>query len=180
MMRYFKKHMKNLACLMLVISMAGFFAGCKGEKAENQDLGDYHKYLGDDYYDCSISAMVYEIPDGETEPGILYRQVLDLGELVKSCPLTVVYFFYSGMQADTYGIFACMEQVAEQYHDKVLIVAIDGIAEKEISSAYNIQAMPDALVIRNNLLIAHFDGTTRGEWSAQDLANWIVDEAVNK
>ena len=55
-----------LACLMLVVCMPGFFCACtKGSKAGNSDLGDYHKYLGDYYYDCSISAMVFEIPDGE-------------------------------------------------------------------------------------------------------------------
>ena len=42
---------------MLVVCMPGFFCACKkGSKAGNSDLGDYHKYLGDYYYDCSISA----------------------------------------------------------------------------------------------------------------------------
>ena len=180
MIRSFKKTIRNLACLMLIIGMAGFSFGCGKNQTSNADLGNYHDYLGDYYYDCSISAMVYEIPDGETEPGILYRQVLNLDELTKTCPLTVVFFFYSGMQADTYGIFACMEEVAEKYHDKVLIVAIDGIAEKDISAAYNVEAMPEAIVIRNNMQIARFDGTKREEWSAIDFANWIIEEAVNK
>ncbi len=177
----FRKLMKDLTCLVLALGMAGFFVACKKKsKATNEDLGDYHEYLGNDYYDCTISAMVYEIPEGETEPGIIYRQVVDLEQLTKSCPLTVVFFFYSGMQGDTYGVFASMEEVAEKYHDKLLIVAIDGIAERELTSSYGIKAMPDAIVIRNNLQVARFDGTTRGEWSAIDLANWIMENAVNQ
>lgn len=177
----FRKLMKDLTCLVLALSMAGLFVACKKEsKTTNEDLGDYHEYLGEDYYDCTISAMVFETPEGETEPGILYRQVLNLEQLTKSCPLTVVFLFYSGMQGDSYGVFACMEEVAEKYHDKVLIVTIDGIAERELTSSYGIKAMPDAIVIRNNLQIARFDGTTRGEWTAIDLADWIIENAVNQ
>ncbi|MBR5057253.1 MAG: hypothetical protein IKX04_01665 [Clostridiales bacterium] len=168
---------KVLACLMLVVCMPGFFCACKkGSKAGNSDLGDYHKYLGDYYYDCSISAMVFEIPDGEEEPGVLYRQVTDLDALTKTCPIPVVFFFYSGMHADIYGLFACMEQVAEEYHDKVLIVPIDALAEKELTEAYEIEALPEAIVIKENMQKARFKGKERGEWTAQDLANWIVTE----
>lgn len=162
---------------MLVICVPGFFCACKkGEKAGNADLGDYHKYLGDYYYDCSISAMVFEVPDGEAEPGILYRQVTDLDALTKTCPIPVVFLFYSGMHADIYGLFACMEQVAEEYHDKVLIVTIDALAEKELAEAYKIEALPEAIVIKENMQKARFKGQERGEWTAQDLANWIVTE----
>ena len=168
---------KGLACLLLIAGMSGFLCACGGKKEGNADLGDYHKYLGDYYYDCSISAMVFEIPEGEEEPGVLYRQVTDLESLTKTCPIPVCFFFYSGMQADVFGIFACMEQVAEQYHDQVLIVAIDALAEKELASAYKIEMLPEAIIIADNLQKARFDGTSRGEWSAQDLADWVVTEA---
>ncbi|MBO4928539.1 MAG: hypothetical protein J5379_09870 [Clostridiales bacterium] len=157
--------------------MSGFLCSCGRKKEGNADLGDYHKYLGDYYYDCSISAMVFETPEGEEEPGVLYRQVLDLEALTKSCPIPVCFFFYSGMQADVYGLFACMEQIAEQYHDKVLIVAIDALAEKELSAAYKIEALPEAIIIKENTQKARFDGTNREEWTAQDLASWVITEA---
>ena len=159
-----------------VLCMPGLFCAC-GKKAGNDDLGDYHKYLGDYYYDCSISAMVYETPEGEEEPGVLYRQVMDLEALTQKCPITVVFFFYSGMQADTFGLFASLEQVTEQYHDKVLIVAIDALAEKDLTAAYNVAALPEAIVIKENRQKARFEGQNRGEWTALDLANWIVSEA---
>ncbi|MBR5975831.1 MAG: hypothetical protein IK020_11690 [Clostridiales bacterium] len=167
-----------LACMAVVLCMPGLFCAC-GKKAGNSDLGDYHKYLGDYYYDCSISAMVFETPEGEEEPGILYRQVTDLDALSKSCPIPICFFFYSGMHADVYGLFACMEQVAEQYHDKVLIVTIDALAEKDLSAAYKIEALPEAIVIRDNRQKARFEGQNRGEWTAQELADWIVTEVTN-
>ena len=39
-----------LACMAVVLCMPGLFCAC-GKKAGNSDLGDYHKYLGDYYYD---------------------------------------------------------------------------------------------------------------------------------
>ena len=173
----FKKLITSLACLVLILGMPGFFCSCGRKKTGNADLGDYHKYLGDYYYDCSISAMVFEVPEGEEEPGILYRQVTDLEKLTQVCPIPVCFFFYSGMQADRYGLFACMEEVAEVYHDKVLIVAIDALAEKELSSSYNVDALPEAIIIKENRQKARFNGKDRENWTAQDLAQWIVTEA---
>ena len=173
------KLIRVLACMAVVLCMPGLFCACrKKSEAGNADLGDYHEYLGDYYYDCSISAMVFETPEGEEEPGVLYRQVTDLDALSKNCPIPICFFFYSGMQADTFGLFACIEQVVEQYHDKVLIVAIDALAEKELSSAYKIEALPEVIVIKDNRQKARFEGQNRGEWTAQDLANWIVTEVT--
>lgn len=174
---YLKMNVKRLACLMLVIGMAGLFCACKKKKAENADIGDYHSYLGDYYYDCSISAMVFETPEGETEPGILYRQVTDLDALSKSCPIPICFFFYSDMQADTYGLFASLEELAEHYHDKVLIVTINALAEKELSGAYNVRALPEAIIIKDHVQKARFDGESRGTWTAKDLADWILSQA---
>lgn len=172
-----KNRMKSLACLILVISMSGFFCACSKNKEKNGDLGDYKKYLGDYYYDCSISAMVFETPEGEEMPGVLYRQVTDLDALVKNCPIPVCYLFYSGMHADVFGLFASIEELVEQYHDKVLIVTIDGMAEKEIAAAYKIEAMPEAIIIKNGAQVARFEGKDRGEWTASELASWILQQA---
>ncbi|MBR5426016.1 MAG: hypothetical protein K6E26_08610 [Clostridiales bacterium] len=172
-----KELVKSLACLVLIASMPGFFCACKKSK-KSSSSEDYKKYLGDYYYDCSISAMVFEVPEEETEPGVLYRQVTDLTELAKNCPMSVCFFFYSSMRADTYGMFACMEQVTEQYHDKVLIVAIDALSEKELAAAYNVEALPEAIIIKDNMQKSRFDGQSREEgWTAQDLADWVVSEA---
>ena len=169
----FGKVLKSLVCLILVISMPGFFCSC-GNSKKNDDLGDYQKYLGDYYYDCSISAMVFETPEGEEFPGVLYRQVTDLDSLVKTCPIPICFLFYSGMHADIYGLFASVEEMVEQNHDKVLVVAIDGLAEKELSSAYKVEAMPEAIIIKNGAQVARFDGKARGEWTAQDLVGWVL------
>jgi len=175
----YKKVIKTLACLILAVSLSGLFCSCSScgsSKSKNKDLGDYHKYLGDYYYDCSISAMVFETPEGEEMPGVLYRQVTDLDALVKSCPIPVCYLFYSGMHADVYGLFACIEELVELHHDQVLIVAIDGMAEKDITSAYKVDAMPEAIIIRDQAQVARFNGSERGEWTASDLASWILEQ----
>ena len=81
------------------------------------------------------------------------------------------------MHADVYGLFASMEQVAEQYHDKVLIIAIDALEEKDLAASYNIEALPEAIMIKDNMQKSRFDGQSKKDWTSQDLANWIIAEA---
>ena len=174
---YVKEQSKLLICLILMLGISGLFCACG--KKNGSASGNYEQYLGDYDYDYSVTAMVFETPEGEEEPGVLYRQVLDLNALVANCPKTVCFFFYSGMQADVYGMFACMEQVEEQYHDQVLIIAIDALEEKDLSAAYNIEALPEAIIIKDNLQKSRFEGKERGEWTALDLADWVVSEVQN-
>lgn len=176
----FRKNMKlcrGLLCLMLVIGTAGLFCACS-DKKENGDLGSYEKYLGDYDYDYSISAMVFETPEGEEMPGVMYRQVTDLNELCRNCPIPVCLLFYSGMRADVYGIFACLEEMTETHHGQVLIVMIDAMSEKDLTSAYKIEAMPEAIMIRNGKQTGRFDGKNRGEWTARQMTDWILEQAT--
>ena len=83
------------------------------------------------------------------------------------------------MQADTYGLFASLEELAENYDDKVLIVTINALAEKELSGAYNVRALPEAIIIKDHVQKARFDGESRGSWTAKDLADWILSQATS-
>lgn len=168
---------KGLLCLMLVIGTAGLFCACSGKKS-NGDLGNYEKYLGDYDYDYSISAMVFETPEGEDMPGVLYRQVTDLDALCENCPIPVCLLFYSSMRADVYGIFACMEEMTETHHGQVLIVTIDATSEKALTAAYEVEAMPEAIVIRDGKQAGRFDGKSRGEWTARQLTDWVLEQAT--
>lgn len=170
-----KATVRVLACLVMLLCMPGLFCACGKKKGNSSD--EYRKYLGDYDYDYSVFAMVFETPEGETEPGILYRQVLDLNSLTKTCPMAVCFFFYSGMHADVYGLFASMEQVAEQYHDKVLIIAIDALEEKDLAASYNVEALPEAIMIKDNMQKSRFDGQSKEGFTSQDLADWIIAEA---
>lgn len=178
-LRFLKKAKmwKGLLCLMLVIGTAGLFCACSGKK-ENADLGNYEKYLGDYDYDYSISAMVFETPEGEEMPGVLYRQVTDLNALCKNCPIPICLLFYSGMRTDVYGIFACLEELTETHHGQVLIVTIDAMSEKDLTSAYKVEAMPEAIVIRDGKQFGRFEGKNRGEWTARQMTDWILEQAT--
>ncbi len=171
------KMWKGLLCLALAMGTAGLFCACSGKK-ENTDLGNYEKYLGDYDYDYSISAMVFETPEGEETPGVMYRQVKDLDALVKNCPIPICFLFYSSMHADVYGVFACLEEMTELHHDQVLVVTIDAMSEKNLSSAYNIESLPEGIVIRDGKQTARFNGKEREEWTARQLADWILEEAT--
>ena len=97
---------------------------------------------------------------------------------MKTCPIPICFLFYSSMHADVYGVFACLEEMTELHHEQVLVVIIDGMSEKNLSSAYKIEAMPEAIVIRNGKQTARFNGKEREGWTARQLADWILEEAT--
>jgi hypothetical protein len=139
----------------------------------NEDLGDYSSYLGDYSYNSSISAMVYEDMEGEG-PGIQYREVTDLPKLISKSPLSVCIYFYAGLRTDTSGVTASVEELAEEYHDTILFVSIDGLQEKDWTSAYAIGAFPDFVMIKNGIWTSSFGSIDRDSWTTEDLIQWVT------
>lgn len=150
-------------------------SGCTSDQTSD-DLGDYSSYLGDYSYNSSISAMVFEDMEGEG-PGIQYREVTDLPKLVSKAPLSVCIYFYAGLRTDTSGVTACVEELAEEYHDAILFVSIDGLQEKEWTSAYAIGAFPDFVIIKDGTWTASFGSVDRETWTNEDLIQWVTTNA---
>ncbi|HOO61310.1 MAG TPA: hypothetical protein PKV44_02660 [Bacillota bacterium] len=163
--------------LCLIVSLLFSCASCAKTTKENDDIGNYEDYLGEYYYDTSIGAMVFETPEGEEEPGVMIREVTDLDALIKTCPIPICLFFYSSMRTDQDGMIAVMEQLTEEYHASLFVVMIDALSEAEITEAYGIEALPDAIIIKNDRVTAHFDGLSQGTWAPIDLATWAYEES---
>jgi hypothetical protein len=162
---------------MVAVLVVGVVAlsGCSSGK-KSDDLGDYSSYLGDYSYISSISAMVYEDLEGEG-PGIQYREVTDLPKLVSKAPLSVCIYFYAGLRTDTSGVTASVEEMAEECHDTILFVSIDGLQEKDWTSAYAIGAFPDFVMIKDGIWTASFGSVDRDTWTTEDLIQWVTANA---
>lgn len=160
-----------LAVLLFVL---GAGAGCSGKKSSNHDLGDYSAYLGDYSYNAPLTAMVYEDLDGEGE-GILYREVTDYDKLIAYAPVPVCLYFHSSYSADTGGVTAAVEQLAEDYHGKILFVTVDADEETDLASHFKIEAVPDFILLENGSLKASFSSFGGMEWTESDLQDWILD-----
>jgi len=165
---------KLLAGVLLMSLISGILlsSGCANTK-KSGDLGDYSSYLGDSSYDSPMSAMVYEDMDGEGF-GIQYRTVTDYDKMIAYSPLPVCLYFYSGLFSDNSGVTAAIEQLAEEYHEKILFVSIDGMQEKDLTGNFSINALPDFVILKNASWVASFSSSTRGTWSNSDLSDWIL------
>lgn len=155
----------------LLLCAVILLAGCTGKG--NSPAVNASSYLGDYSYDSSISAMVYEEMDGEGK-GIQYREVTDYDKMIAYSPIPVCLYFYSSLRSDTGNVTAGVEQLAEEYHDRILFVSVDADQEKDLASHFEIQLLPDFVLLENGSLKASFSGFDKKAWTAVDLSNWVT------
>jgi len=161
-------------CFPAAVLLAGVILLCScGSKNPAADLS---AYLGEYSYNSSISAMVYEDLDGEGE-GILYRQVTDYDKMIAYSPVPVCLYFYAGLESDKSGITASVEQLAEDYHGRILFVSVDAQQETDITSHFEIEALPDFIILDNGSWTASFSSYDGKTWTAGDLEKWIKDNS---
>jgi len=172
------KVVKRVFALALSMCMLMSFSGCKQETASQNTQPQYYDYLGNIAYDSSISALVCETIEGEEEAGLVYRAVNDLNGIVSLTDATVCLYFYTSLETDTYGVNAGVEDLAEQLDGKVLFVAIDAVANRDISTSYELEALPEFVLIRNGARVSTFEGMNYSSWTMMDVALWLEDNGV--
>ncbi len=140
----------------------------------------YYKYLGEYAYDASISALVVEPMQGEDTSGVQYRTVDDLNGIVTQTDVPVCLYFYTSLAQNDYGITAGVENLAEYYDGECLFVSIDGVDEKDITSAYGIEALPDFVLIIDGARISTFDGLNYSSdgWTMDDVNEWLSTNGI--
>ena len=148
--------------------------GC-GKKAAATGSGDTFLYLGDYSYTAPMTAMVYEDMDGEGK-GIQYREVTDYDKMIAYSPVPVCVYFYSSLLPDE-GTTADVEQMAEDYHGKILFVSADVNQEETLAEHFEINAVPDFVILDNGSLKAHFSSADGQQWTSDDLRKWVLANA---
>ena len=163
---------KRFAGLLAIIMLCAFFLFSCAKNSP--DPSDYRSYLGDYEYDASLTAMVYEDFEGEGF-GILYRSVTDYSGYVTNAPLPVLIYFYTSMHEDYAGTTAEVEQIAEDYNTQLLVITVNVFREKTIAEHYQVQTVPEFVILKDGKVDQRFDGTTRGSWSQEELRQWVVE-----
>jgi len=167
-----KKRYKVLPVLMLAVLLATILLGA-GACSSSGGTKNSSAYLGDYSYNSPISAMVYEDMDGEGE-GIQYRSVTDYDKMIAYSPVPVCLYFYAGTAADTIGATAIVEQLAETYRGRILFVSVDAELEKDLVSHFQIEALPDFVILQNGSWTASFSSYDGQSWTGSDLEKWII------
>lgn len=167
-----KKKYKVLPAFILAVLLASLLLGA-GACSSSGGTKDVSAYLGDYSYNSPISAMVYEDMDGEGE-GIQYRAVTDYEKMIAYSQVPVCLYFYAGPSSDSMGATAIVEQLAETYHGRVLFVSVDAELEKNLVSHFQIDALPDFVLLQNGSWTASFSSFDGQTWTGSDLEKWIL------
>ena len=167
-----KERFKVLPAFMLAVLIAFLLMGA-GACGSSGGTKDASAYLGDYSYNSPISAMVYEDMDGEGE-GIQYRVVTDYDKMIAYSPVPVCLYFYASPSSATMGAAAIIEQLAETYHGRILFVSVDAELEKDLVSHFQIEALPDFVLLQNGSWTASFSSYDGQSWTGSDLEKWII------
>lgn len=193
------KHTKICSMvLLLILSMCVclFCAGCstKTDPASAAEIGtvdgsdltagtfddsELLGFLGDYSYDSPIIAMVIEQMEGEAFYGVQYREVLDLNGIVTQNDIPVCLYFYTTLSNDCSSVTAWVEDMAQAYDGKVLFVSVNAMECQDIVSAYQIEYLPEFVLISNGARISTFEGYNYEAWTASDVMYWLSENGIN-
>ena len=149
---------------------------CSCNSASNTAAGKAYKYLGDVDYSSTVSALVCEQIQGEEDGGngIVYRVVSDIDGLTHQTDIAVCLYFYDYMATgEVVNITAGVEDLAQALSDRVIFVAVDGIAESELGSRYGVEDYPEFVLLSPGQPDTKFEGMQYDSWNISDVAAWL-------
>lgn len=171
---------KRYLTLLLAIAVSlSLFCGCSKSKEENPLMA----YLGDYSYSDPAVCMVYERVEDETDEngnpvyGIQYRKVTDLDGL-KASGTTLLMYFYSSMDNGSAMVTAAVEDMALSYNGKLTVLMLDAMEYKDLMDKYEIEAVPEFVLIKKGQADKVFDGSSREYWTINDVLSWLQENGV--
>lgn len=165
--------MRRAASVILALVMSAVLVcSCNGTAKVEDYLGDYD-------YEAPAICMVYEPVEGEFDEegnalyGIQYREVTDLDGLLKVPDQTYLLYFYNSLDSSGWAITAVVEDIAEAEEGKLIVVALDQSQYTNLTSQFDITAVPDFALVRNYTEISVFGSSDYYEWGADDIVIWL-------
>jgi len=153
---------------------------CSGKKNNDKVLNEY---IGDYSYSDPAVCMVYEPvedefdEDGKPYYGIQYREVTDLDGLLSSGK-TLLLYFYSSMDSGSGTMTAAVEDVAQVYYGKMYVIMLDGMIYRSLLEKYDINALPEFVLIRPGQEDKIFNSASYGYWTIDDVVSWLYGEGI--
>ena len=128
--------------------------------------------------------MVYERVEDETDDdgnplyGIQYRKVTDLDGL-KASGITLLIYFYSSMDNGSAMVTASVEDIALSYNGKLTVLMLDAMEYKDLMDKYEIEAVPEFVLIRKGQADKVFGGMSREYWTVNDVLSWLQENGIS-
>ena len=141
-------------------------------------------YLGDYSYSDPAVCMVYERVEDEIDDdgnplyGIQYRKVTDLDGL-KASGITLLIYFYSSMDNGSAMVTASVEDLALSYNGKLTVIMLDAMEYKDLMDKYEIEAVPEFVLIKKGQADKVFGGMSREYWTVNDVLSWLQENGIS-
>ena len=141
------------------------------------------EYLGDYSYSDTAVCMVYEPIEGEIDEdgnqlyGIQYREITDF-EGLKASGYTLLIYFYSSMDNRSAAVTAAVEDIAASYNGKLTVLMLDAMEYKDLMGKYEIEAVPEFVLIRKGQADKVFGGSSREYWTVGDVLSWLQENGI--
>ena len=170
---------KYLTLLAAAAVLTVFLCGCSKPKETDPLM----EYLGDYSYSDPAICMVYERIEDKTDEdgsplyGIQYRKVTDF-EGLKASGLTILIYFYSSMDNRSAQVTAAVEDIAASYNGKLCVLMLDAMEYKDLMGKYEIEAVPEFVLIRKGQSDKVFGGAAREYWTINDVLSWLQENGI--
>ena len=86
----------------------------------------------------------------------------------------ILIYMYSSMHPDDTGTTASIEQMAEDYHDVILVISVDLFQASDVADRYEVAAVPEFIIIDSGDEISRFDSVNKQEWYPGEVLDWMV------
>ena len=127
--------------------------------------------------------MVYEPVEGEDDGngnplyGIQYRKITDLDGILASGNTMLIYF-YSSMNNDSGAITAAVEDLAQAYNGKLIVLMLDAMEYPDMMGKYDIEAVPEFVLKKAGQADKVFDSVSYEYWTLNDVIDWLAANGV--
>ena len=169
---------RYLSLVLAVVLTLVFLCSCSNTK----DNG-LNNYLGDYSYSEAAVCMVYEPVEGEFDDngnpyyGIQYREITDLNGLIAS-GYTIMIYFYSSMSNEAAAVTAAIEDLAQSYSGRLVVVMLDAMVYRPLIEKYEIEAVPEFVLIKAGQEDRVFGSGNYEYWTVSDVVAWLQSNGV--
>ena len=82
------------------------------------------------------------------------------------------------MSTDMDGITAGAEDIAQNTWGKVIVLMIDVLENKDLASQFNIEQVPEFVIVRSSDEISRFEGYNHDIWTINEVTAWLKSNGI--
>ena len=75
-------------------------------------------------------------------------------------------------------VTAAVEDIAASYNGKLCVLMLDAMEYKDLMGKYEIEAVPEFVLIRKGLSDKVFGGAAREYWTINDVLSWLQENGI--